>query len=557
MANKNHIIKSFCIYGAIIFSVLCLIFLSYRYNDVDLNLNTEKAVPFATSWVYEDSNMRQKLELPAKLAIPAGDDFTITNTLPKDLVEGSSICIRTSSQSVRVYIDHKLLYENGTDKSFSFGKVIGSNWNIVRIPRGNADKKIELVFNSPYPSLSGVINPIVYGSKSSLLFYILQQQIWGFIIFILIFLIGMGLLLAYLIMKIEMKMQNNQSILYLSLFSILFSVWLLSESKMLQFFTGNQIIVSFPAFLSLLLFPLPLLLYIDTVYQSHHRRSMSFLFWIYLANFILNVTMQLLQIKDFFETLQITNILIAVGILAIFADCCIESFQYKNKDALHLLKNLCIFFLFASLELLSFYKRDYLSVSKYLRIGFLVFIVLLTFDSISKVQKMIASKKEAEYFEKLAYSDLLTMSKNRTAYMKDVNSLIENGSINQLCLILFDINNLKQINDTYGHIQGDAAIQNAYNCIYDIFGKLGTCYRMGGDEFACIIRNTDKLDFDCLLADFNKKVAIINQTTTYVFEIAVGYDILSATLNMDSLEKLYINADHKMYINKKAMKSKK
>lgn len=555
MTSKNHNKKLNCIYGAIIFSVLCLLFLSYQYNDIDLHLNTERAVPFATAWIYGDSSTRQELELPAELAIPAGDDYTITNTLPTDLVEGSSICIRTSSQSVRVFIDHKLLYENGTDKSLSFGKVIGSNWNIVRIPRGNAGKKIELVFNSPYQSLSGVINPIVYGSKSSLLFYILQQQIWGFIIFILIFSIGMGLLFAYLIMKIKMKIQNNQSILYLSLFSILFSVWLLSESKMLQFFTGNQIIVSLPAFFSLLLFPLPLLLYIDTVYQSHHRRSMSVLFWIYLANFILNVTLQLLQIKDFFETLQIANILVIVGILAIFADCCIESFEYKNRDALHFLKSLCIFFLFASLELLSFYRRDYLSVTKYLRVGFLIFIVLLTFDSISKVQKMIASKKEAEYFEKLAYSDLLTKGKNRTAYMKDMNFLIENGSINQLCFLLFDVNNLKQINDTYGHIQGDAAIRNAYNCICEIFDRLGTCYRMGGDEFACIIKNTDKLDFDSLLADFNKKVAAINQTTKYVFEIAVGYDLLTTKLDMDSLEKLYINADHKMYLNKKAMKS--
>jgi diguanylate cyclase (GGDEF)-like protein len=53
-------------------------------------------------------------------------------------------------------------------------------------------------------------------------------------------------------------------------------------------------------------------------------------------------------------------------------------------------------------------------------------------------------------------------------------------------IVTFDLNNLKQCNDQYGHRVGDEYIINAAHIIEDNFERYGKCYRIGGDEF-CVI----------------------------------------------------------------------
>lgn len=60
--------------------------------------------------------------------------------------------------------------------------------------------------------------------------------------------------------------------------------------------------------------------------------------------------------------------------------------------------------------------------------------------------------------------------------------------------VSFDVNGLKIVNDSLGHLAGDEVIIAAADCISKTFGKVGTVYRVGGDEFvALVVVNTDKL----------------------------------------------------------------
>ena len=54
-------------------------------------------------------------------------------------------------------------------------------------------------------------------------------------------------------------------------------------------------------------------------------------------------------------------------------------------------------------------------------------------------------------------------------------------------IVMLDVNQLKKINDTLGHKVGDELICGASDCIRQVFSKYGTCYRIGGDEFAVIL----------------------------------------------------------------------
>ena len=62
-------------------------------------------------------------------------------------------------------------------------------------------------------------------------------------------------------------------------------------------------------------------------------------------------------------------------------------------------------------------------------------------------------------------------------------------------LVVFDVDAFKQINDSYGHVQGDLCLAEIAECIKKAYANFGYCYRIGGDEFCVLLKNADKEDW--------------------------------------------------------------
>ncbi len=121
-------------------------------------------------------------------------------------------------------------------------------------------------------------------------------------------------------------------------------------------------------------------------------------------------------------------------------------------------------------------------------------------DEISALSSKVRSlhmemNKYLEYTEEQINTDALTGVGSMASYLERCSEL--DGEINKgtasYAVILFDINRLKQINDTKGHDTGDKYIQEAAQAIAKIFG-IGNAYRIGGDEFIVITSETKKLE---------------------------------------------------------------
>ena len=79
--------------------------------------------------------------------------------------------------------------------------------------------------------------------------------------------------------------------------------------------------------------------------------------------------------------------------------------------------------------------------------------------------------------------DGLTRLLNHGTYLRRVHDLSPGST-----LILFDVDCFKQVNDTYGHLFGDQCLCTVARTIHTVYGSGGRCYRVGGDEFAVIVR---------------------------------------------------------------------
>ena len=91
-----------------------------------------------------------------------------------------------------------------------------------------------------------------------------------------------------------------------------------------------------------------------------------------------------------------------------------------------------------------------------------------------------------------AYKDALTHVGNKAAFdgkVNELNAQIADG-LTEFAVVMVDLNNLKQINDVFGHKEGDLYIKGCCHLICDVF-KHSPVFRIGGDEFVVILRGTD------------------------------------------------------------------
>jgi diguanylate cyclase (GGDEF)-like protein len=125
--------------------------------------------------------------------------------------------------------------------------------------------------------------------------------------------------------------------------------------------------------------------------------------------------------------------------------------------------------------------------------------------------------------------------------------------------IMFDLNDLKKVNDTLGHVAGDTMILNFANVLKQCILEDDFVGRYGGDEFVAIIHNTTEEKVQAILAEVQCTVDRFNEFGRQVpLSFASGYAISTAFLHQEcTLQVLLEKADQYMYKNKQAVKAKK
>ncbi|MCR5673347.1 MAG: GGDEF domain-containing protein [Lachnospiraceae bacterium] len=156
--------------------------------------------------------------------------------------------------------------------------------------------------------------------------------------------------------------------------------------------------------------------------------------------------------------------------------------------------------------------------------------------------------------KRMAYKDPLTNVKNNTAYIeskRSIDILLQDGTITEFGLVVFDLNNLKTINDTKGHDTGDKYIQKGCRLICNTF-KHSPVFRIGGDEFIAFLEGEDYRNRILLIDTFNDRVESNIKNDGVV--ISAGLAIFDPDKDGD-YDTIFERADRKMYERKNKLKN--
>ena len=148
--------------------------------------------------------------------------------------------------------------------------------------------------------------------------------------------------------------------------------------------------------------------------------------------------------------------------------------------------------------------------------------------------------------------DLQTRVRNRIAFEQDLHTL-ENAK-KDVAILMCDLNNLKQTNDTWGHQEGDSLLNTLAALLTTTFTQHGKVYRVGGDEFCVLIVLPNTVEI--LINQFRQALSDLNDNLVHAIDVAYGY-AQSDIKHGISLSKAFHMADDAMYKHKALQKKQR
>jgi diguanylate cyclase (GGDEF)-like protein len=165
------------------------------------------------------------------------------------------------------------------------------------------------------------------------------------------------------------------------------------------------------------------------------------------------------------------------------------------------------------------------------------------------------TKKTQGIYKKLSEIDDLTKIYNRKGMKDYMESLLNESENNKTCIAycIFDLDHFKNINDQYGHITGDWVIKTVIAQCRIITHNKATLGRIGGEEFAIVMKNADSKKLAELAEKCRKKIIQIDSSASgHQFYVSASFGVTDSSNSGYVYTKLMTYADKAMYTAKVA-----
>ncbi len=498
------------------------------------------SVRYMLGWQYEGTPTDLPIDEPKEL----GDTYTISAPLPI-LAIGDRLIFRSENLNIRVALDGNTIYQTVPSRSH---ETIGDEWHMVYIPPAEGGQIISISGTILYPNGSNHITAVYLGQRGDFIKQVAGVKLSGYIISALILLIGLSYLLGG---QLLMRPLGLSIPIALPGLCISMGLWCAMQTQVPELLFGHTPLQVFVIYATLPFAMAMAALYLRTLPAPRWVRTAQLVIAIVeLLLFALAIVLEELRIAAFVETLPLTRLCMAVLLLLFM--CQLPTLVKQYQDYFYLLLGLACLGITVALDLVSTYRGTY-DYARNTRFGLFWMVLLITVQYGLRLRESLRLADQAEVMRSLAYRDALTGLANRLALVGDQELMLarKDGCVG---IVQMDINNLKPVNDVYGHEAGDALILRASRAIQAAFGDRGTCYRVGGDEFVALItRDACDETYETCAERLADACDAENVGQEHLVSIALGFALYQPALG-DRFYDLVRIADKRMYDSKREMK---
>lgn len=480
------------------------------------------------TWQKPDGTTRE-ISVPGTYKVPVGDTMVLTIQLPDDLTD-TCFAIRSSLQDVDFYVGDNLRTSYSTHKTRLVGKNSASRYVFCPVYASDAGKELRIELTTYTSNYTGVVNPVYCGNKADIWIYIFSR--YGLETYIAFFILFAGIVTILFSFALGLVYHTRFDTEYLGWCMVMGAVWMLGESKLRQFLVPNASALGSLCFVMILLCPLPILFFADSLQKGLHHRFYVCLGSIAMINFAVCTILTAAGIADYIETMPVSHGILAITVATIF----VHLFQYirteKNKADRLLLIGLLAAILCIAVEATSVYFVTLMS-GLFVGAGMLILLFVNIVRAIKNVQDIELKRQQSEIRknqeqnEKMSLQMIQTLS--TTIEAKDAYTRGHSYRVAQHAALIAE-----ELGWTPEEILNLKRADQGISC------------RLGGDEFLMFLLDTDPDSLSLQMDDLFQKFHTI--TTD---DPELRFATLSAGLCLcstdDSFEDCYSKADKALY----------
>ncbi len=550
--NKKTACKLHCLYKIMLLLAL-LVFLYVIYSTMHIeNLPDSRFIPsqptrLSEGWYTLDSS-GVKSDIPEldSWRLKSDTPVTIHRELP-ELTDKDYLFIENNFNYIKVYIDGTCLYNYSADSIDLPADMTGHFICQIPLDRDYSGQTVSVEVFQPHSYLSMGIKTIMVGTGSSYVTNYLYSHTELIVSLSLMLIASLCLFIVFLWQKCR-KLDFNYSVFgELSLLTLLSVLWIFTDSQLPQLFWGNTVAACVVSFFCFMALPLPMLSITSTLCLDN-RRVLERMKCLLLLNVMVQGVLYLFGNVSLVSMLVITHSLIVLNVIVLLVFLIRRLRGNASQFARPLLISLILLIFSAVLSLIQFYLNPQADNSRFYRYGFIIFIAVMIYVSSKAMLNFVNDYTEHKILKRLAYTDILTKVESRLAFEEFMSELRSRALPYPGVFYVFDLNNLKVTNDTYGHKAGDIILKQAAACISKVFQDHGRVFRIGGDEFVAFIQ----APFPGLpdyAAQLEKEIETMNSSCEYPFTLSIGWDASDMIIGKE-IDTTLKQADDDMYKNK-------
>lgn len=466
---------------------------------------------------------------------PAGSRTVYRWTLDETQSDGDCLCFYISHHCVDILIGGEQVYSLDVGANNRIGGTVSSNWVSVPITAEDAGKEIAVILTPLFESVAGAEPEFLMGSHHAIFFDQLTQDLPQLFLGLLCILIGILMVIVQLYFCLRLKSSQWDMVL-LGNFAVYLGVWRLTDVMSAPIlFSQNTMVLGYIAIGVLFLSSPVLILLVSTPLKARRAKPMLIVSMAVSCLALLALALQVFCGVDFKESLSLCHGMLLIAILAIAFLALSSRREHMELQSSAIWRWFPLLAVGIGFDIVAFYIHESSSNILYALIAFIIYAVIVFMSSLLNITRR-------------AYIDPRTglANKSRWVEMLHDRSYIR-GSI---CIMIMDLNGLKQVNDTMGHEFGDEMIFNFANILRNTLPSSSMICRWGGDEFSVMLTGIGREELEWYTQELQNSVSEYNkENNTIPIYYAIG-SALSTEHPELSRTALFQLADERMYRDK-------
>jgi diguanylate cyclase (GGDEF)-like protein len=494
-----------------------------------------------------------------------GEVFTFTTTIPDHIVPHPALIFYAIHSEVSVKLNGEEIYSYGSG-ALAENRFIGYGYHFIVLPDDNIGSTVEITCTvTENHAFSSFDVPMLYQVDAFLKDYIRENAL---ILSAIIFLILFGMILLLVSIFFTLRNIHFYKLICASMFSISIGLWSLCSHDLIMLYSDSLVVKSTIEYLSLYHVAIPVLAYFleETWHRPKKFRALyQVTLMIQILFFTLVVVLQILNLVHLpaFVTLQHVFLVISFLGLIFMLEADVRLKRVKHKV---LMGGIGIMIFMGIVDVAIFNLQKYSPMfkkahfSSSLALGCLLFVIAQVTDFGIEIHNMMLDAAQQEALSHMAYTDVLTGLANRRKCEEVLAELEKDAAADptlDYAIISLDLNYLKRINDTLGHLIGDQLIRSYADVLTRAFTDIGLVGRMGGDEFIVIVDQVDKFNPDTAIAKYLSILKEVDDAQPdYTISGAHGICFRHEG-PLANITQICAIADERMYKMKVAMKAER